>query len=106
MLFQHLLDLQGQVAPVRCSVEQVERDCTLVIKIIEKRNTRRCASEALTVPADFPQNRIQIRLALEDINLITRAAGEPQNPAAKDLARRAFEVINPQPRTRVVFFAG
>src|SRR6516164_6430074 len=104
MLFQHLLGHDGQVAPVGSSVEQIEGDCALVIKIIEKRNARRYASEALTVPADFPQERTQIGFALEEINLIARATGEMENPAAKDLARRAFKVINPQPRIRVVFF--
>jgi hypothetical protein len=104
-LFQNLLRLKSQMARIGRDVKLIRKKRVHVIEIIENRNRRRCVSETLAVPADLPQDAVQIRLALEKINFVSRAAGVPNNPAAKDLARRIFEVIHPQAGICVVLLA-
>jgi len=60
------------------------------------------SSEPLAVPVDLPEDTVQVRLALNDVNVVIGAASEPCDPATKDLARWTVGGKHPKPCMRII----
>src|SRR5690348_247656 len=73
---------------------------------VHHRDDRGRPYKALATPADLPQRSAQIRVAFNDVNLISGTLGICVHPTMKDLTRRSLEIVNPETGRRVSLPAG